>query len=377
VVIGERFTIHSQVLDEERSIWVHLPQGYDETDALYPVMVLLDGPSHFHHATGVTQFLARADRMPKTIVVGVANTNRTRDLTPPVERDVEDAPPGAGGADGFLSFLVTELRPWLDERYRTAPYRVLVGHSLGGLFATHVLSVDPTAYDAYVSISPSLWWDDESWEPRVRAGFAENPDLEASLYMTMGDEGGDMLAGAWSLTRILEMDAPESLRWKWVEMPAETHASIPHRTLYDGLEWVFDGWSIPSPILALLEEGEEGFLRWRDHWGELSREYGWEIRPEEARLNQLAYGMMDVDLDQAMRLFEYNAALYPESANVYDSLGDGLVAVCRLEDARDAYQQAVDHSQGGPNAQVYQDNLETTTARLDSDEPCTPREVAP
>jgi predicted alpha/beta superfamily hydrolase len=49
----------------------------------------------------------------------------------------------AGGADSFLRFIREELLPEVDRKYRTAPFRILMGHSLGGLFALHAFSRSP------------------------------------------------------------------------------------------------------------------------------------------------------------------------------------------------------------------------------------------
>jgi predicted alpha/beta superfamily hydrolase len=50
----------------------------------------------------------------------------------------------------------------IDRTYRSRPYRVLVGHSLGGLFAVYALMTRPDVFQGYIAISPALWWDDQS-----------------------------------------------------------------------------------------------------------------------------------------------------------------------------------------------------------------------
>ena len=65
-----------------------------------------------------------------------------------------------GGADRFLEFIDGELKPWVNENFRTEPFEILGGHSFGGLFAVHVMLNRPDSFDAYIAVSPSLWWDD-------------------------------------------------------------------------------------------------------------------------------------------------------------------------------------------------------------------------
>jgi uncharacterized protein len=87
VVIGHRLTLHSEILGEDRQILVHLPRGYATSTERHPVLYVLDGPTHFHHVSGATQALADTYRIPAMIVVGIGNTDRNRDLTPPQQRE--------------------------------------------------------------------------------------------------------------------------------------------------------------------------------------------------------------------------------------------------------------------------------------------------
>ncbi|MCY3545493.1 MAG: alpha/beta hydrolase-fold protein [Gemmatimonadetes bacterium] len=199
--LGERRELHSDVLGEQREIIVGVPAGYEGGDETYPVVYLLDGPSHFHHTTGTARFLARNGRMPGVIVVAIANTDRTRDMSPPIQSDAGPPRPGTGGADNFLEFISGELMPFIDERYRTRPYAILIGHSLGGLFANHALVHRPDVFNAYVSISPSLWWDEQRLVVQADSAFDHAGDLVGDFYMTMGNEGGAMLGWSFSSQR--------------------------------------------------------------------------------------------------------------------------------------------------------------------------------
>ncbi len=377
VVIGHRYTVHSQILDEDRPVLVHTPAGYEGSLAHFPVIYVLDGPDHFHHTSGTMEFLAANNRMPHAIVVAVPNTSdRTHDLTPPVTvPDTANQFPTAGGADDFLRFLQDELRPWVEREYRTAPYRILIGHSFGGLFATHALINEPQAFNAYISISPALWWDDETWKEKAESMFEDHPDLNGSLYITMGSEGGMMLAGAWGLTRILETSAPESFRWKWTPMPAEDHGSVPHRSTYDGLEWLFDGWQMPDFFQVVMEQGDSGLAKIDWHYAELSERFGYDVRAPEATMNQLGYFLIQQErVDDAVRVLASNVHRYPESANVYDSLGDAFDAACRWEEAREHYARAYEKASAvsHPNTEIYRANLDRITAKIREGEACTP-----
>ena len=94
-------------------------------------------------------------------MVGVVNVDRVRDLTPePGEADRKRYP-SSGHADRFRRFLEEELVPYVDTHFRTQPFRILAGHSHGGLFAIHAL-LSGDAFDAFIASSPSLYWNGRS-----------------------------------------------------------------------------------------------------------------------------------------------------------------------------------------------------------------------
>ncbi len=360
IVIGSRHSVQSHVLGEARPFWVYMPAGYDASDDVYPVVYLLDGNAHFHHTTGVAQFLAAQGRMPDVIVVAIPNTDRARDLTPRMWTDTTSAFPTAGGADDFLRFLREELIPHIDGAYRTAPYRILIGHSFGGLFTTYALLTQPDLFQAHIAISPSLWWDDEALIRSAEEFFGDPADdgppvRSGFLYMTMGNEGGPMLAGVWGMARVLETRAPTTFRWGFDVLSQEDHGSVPLRSTYAGLEQLFEGWHLADPVQLAAERGMAAVF------AGLSERFGYEIHTPESLVNTIGYGLLAQDrTDQAIAVFQRNVERYPSSANVHDSLGDAYDAAGKWQLARDSYARAVARGReiGDPNLAVYQANLD-------------------
>jgi predicted alpha/beta superfamily hydrolase len=250
IVIGESVVIRSEVLNEERTLLIGKPDDYDQGNAAYPVLVLLDGDTHFHYTTGLTKSLGRNQLIPKLLVVGILNTERTRDLTPPAaDQRVREAVPQHGGAANFRAFLADELMPWLDENYRTHPYKILVGHSLGGLFAVDTLLERPEMFDAYIAISPSLQWDEQRAVERAGAVFGKGiAATNATLFMTAGNEGGPLLGGVRKFAAVLGEQTPDGLDWRFEHMPSESHGSVPLPSTYRGLEFVFADWTLRDPL---------------------------------------------------------------------------------------------------------------------------------
>jgi len=90
------------------------------------------------------------------IIVGIPNLpgKRFRDLTP----SRSDVDPGSGGGEAFTSFLEKELIPYIDQRYATAPYRTLIGHSLSGLMVVNTLLKHNFLFNSYVALDPSMFY---------------------------------------------------------------------------------------------------------------------------------------------------------------------------------------------------------------------------
>ncbi len=249
IVIGHRRIVHSKVLGEDRKINIYTPQSYNSGNHNYPILILLDGDGHFHHATGIMEVLAKNGGIPEMIVIGVTNTQRTRDLTP----YANEGEPG-GGANNFLQFLTDELTPWIDKNYRTRPLRFLVGHSLGGLFAVHTLTKKPDFFRGLIAISPSMQWAKQRSTKEFETWLETKPNVTASLYMTAGNEGMGLLGGTLKISGSLSEHAPATLQWKFDHHPLETHNSVVHRSIYDGMEFIFKGWRVSDP-LAIYDEG--------------------------------------------------------------------------------------------------------------------------
>lgn len=77
-----RTTVDSKVLGETRSVLIRAPASYAAGARSYPVIYLTDGDRQLAHTAATVDFLTREGRMPEVILVGITNTDRTRDLTP-------------------------------------------------------------------------------------------------------------------------------------------------------------------------------------------------------------------------------------------------------------------------------------------------------
>ena len=349
IVIGEERSIHSAILNEDRRILVGTPANYEQGDARYPVMFVLDGDAHFHHTTGLTKALAWNRFVPDLLVVAISNTDRTRDLTPP-SRDPIAAQqmPTHGGAANFRSFVGDELIPWVDANYRTRPYRILVGHSFGGLFAIDTLLTRPELFNAYIAISPSLQWDDQHLVERADAFFDATKELNSTLFMTAGNEGNALLGGVRKLSGVLDEKAPHGFAWHFEHMPAESHGSVPMRSTYQGLEFVFADWTMRNAFDTYESYGLDaidGFYAKRD------KKYGFDGGFPNQTIAQLVQRLLVARRfdDAADVLSHYRGKLRPPLELLF-RLANGFREQGKPGQAIEWYRQALEADAGNEAA---------------------------
>lgn len=240
--IGESLTFHSDILEEDRILNIHLPPGY-AAETAYPVIYLLDGSRNedFLHITGLVQFFQLQFGMPEVIIIGIANVDRKRDFTFPTDlEDLKRDIPTSGHSDAFIQCLERELIPFVENRYKTADSRYLIGQSLGGLLATEILLTKPVLFTHYLLVSPSLWWDDESLLDRASVYLAGHTKMPEYVFIAVGKkEHPVMRKDAKKLYKILASAHVQPGKTDLLIMQKEDHASILHNSIYEAFLRLF------------------------------------------------------------------------------------------------------------------------------------------
>jgi predicted alpha/beta superfamily hydrolase len=251
---SEVVIIHSKILNEDRKVYIHCPK-LDSADLnkRFPVLYLMDGDNHFELLAQYVDYLSRPDvsAMPKIIVIGISNTKRTRDLTPTNSiLDYEGKPNSSsyelsGGNDFFLRFIETELMPVINKNYNTGPYKIFAGHSFGGISSINCMLTHPDMFDAYVAVSPSLWWDNEYLLKMTNKKLKNGSTLNKMFFYSDGNEGGDNSAFHKSLLKLNSTIAKKKLKgldYRYKHYPTETHMTEPVVAYFDALRFIFKEW---------------------------------------------------------------------------------------------------------------------------------------
>ncbi len=369
VVIGKIDSIHSKILGEQRKIWVYVPNDGPEgiySKQHYPVVYLLDGDAHFYSVVGMIQQLSQVNGnsiCPEMIVVGIPNTDRTRDLTP--THIISDPPMmdstsslNSGGGEKFISFIEKELIPHIDSLYPTALYRMLIGHSFGGLTVVNTVVHHTNLFNAYVAIDPSMWWDHGKLLNETKTALATKDFKGNSLFLGIANtmpDGMDTLKARTDtslntrhIRSILELNSylnfykQNELKSKSKYYNEDDHGSVPLIATYDALHFIFDYYRLKLSMDEYINMNKDVISKIEKHYENVSKKLGYTVKLPESMVNGLGYQKLATkNFEMAEYLFKINIANYPESANAYDSLGDSYDAKGDKENAILNYKKAM------------------------------------
>ena len=253
-------TLYSSVLQQKRPIQIILPPRYKKEDsARYDVLYVLDGEWNTSLTQTAYQFLGYAQFVPtNVIIVGVPNVYkgdinfRDRDFTP----TRTDYSPISGGAANFLSFFKGELIPYINKQYRTKPENnTLYGTSLGGLFATYAFLYAPALFKSYLTVEPSLWYDNGLMSKIAREKLPNMGNADITYWASVRDGQFFYDMGVASLDSVLRQQAPKAVDWKVRPYPDETHFSSIWKGLYDGFKFTYKGFMVEDNFLLTPTNG--------------------------------------------------------------------------------------------------------------------------
>ncbi len=296
------------------------------------------------------------------IVVGILNTDRTRDLTTShVLSDPEydtSFVKTSGGGEKFTSFIEKELIPYIDSLFPTSPYRILVGHSLGGLLVINTLVNHTKLFNAYISIDPSISWDNEKLLIQTKTELSKKDFMGTTLYLAVANTVGPKLdtlmvkidtslstrhiRSILKLGRYLISNPKNNLKFSWRYYNDEDHGSVPLIAEYDALHFIFDYYDLKLYYNDNANVNKALIYKIENHYEYVSKQIGYKVSPPQDMVNLLGYWAIYLKrFEEAIYLFKLNVDNYPESNDVYDSLGDCYVAKGDKPNAIDSYKKSL------------------------------------
>ncbi len=352
ISIGFKDQLFSNVLNENREFWVNLPESYYEEGASYkryPILIVLDGNIHFQSITGMVDYMSAGHngnlQIPEMIVVAIQNVNRRRDFTP--DKIITKKKNDTGGGEKFLSFLEKELIPNLDKKYRTEPYRILFGHSLGGLLAMHTYMKEYTLFNAFIAVDPSFGtWDSETMDSKLDSLTEQS--FKRFIYIATANWGKRNIRNRdrhvrfyESLNSKCEGIFPAKLEY----FENENHGSVPILAFYNGISAIFEGYGVYYRNILSTEQLTQ-------HFEKLSNRLSWNVKPPEALVNRIGYYWLQMGKEKALEMFKLNTQLYPQSYNAYDSLAEANMTLGNTELAIANYEKSLELNPNNENAKA-------------------------
>ena len=370
IILGTIDSINSKILNEQRKIWVYVPNSgsgdiFEKTK--YPVVYLLDGDAHFYSVVGMIQQLSSVNgnmKCPEMIVVGIPNTDRTRDLTPThvfldrMMNNDSNATRTSGGGEKFISFIEKELMPYIDSAYPTLPYKTFIGHSFGGLTVMNTLINHKDLFNNYIALDPSMWWDKKSLLSETKKILGRDSYKSKTLFLAIANtmpKGMDTvkvkkdtslltshIRSILELNNIIQRNKKNGINYDYKYYKNDNHGSVPLIGTYDALRFIFSFYDFSLDFEDFRNFSMKTVSKIENHFKNVSTHFGFKYGVPENMANQFAYlAMSQKKMKEAEYLFKLNVDNYPASFNVYDSMGDFYQADGNKEKAIEYFKKAL------------------------------------
>jgi len=234
-------TIASKSLDEDREITISLPNSYEnQPKQRFPILVLLDGDFLFDPFQGALSYGNYWDDLPEVIIIGITqnkNNERSADCT----IDKTNGLPSEKG-ERFYEFIGLELIPYIEKKYRVAPFKMIAGLDTTASFLNYFLFKDTPVFDAYIAMSPE---HPSGMEEQIsdRLAVITKPIF---YYHSIGDgDSKKMRNRNIALDELAKKIEKNSLYYKFDDFKGASHYSLVLNSIPSALYHIF---SVYQPI---------------------------------------------------------------------------------------------------------------------------------
>jgi len=271
--------IHSNILNEDRQLWVNVPEYYELRKDSFHLILLFDGNNRslFDYAVAAKRFLERNAvdlsefNAPESIVVGIGQRERWNDFA------------DQAGSAKFLNFLTSELLPFIRKNYRVQSYTILIGHSLAGRFSINALLQRPDLFNAVIAASPAFGKDlVEDIRNKIDSlGKSKLADDRALFISTtyMKDDGTEaqFREFAEAMNRQFKESEYHNLRFQFDSSDTLGHAKSPYFSIPEGLHFVYSPALWQLDVKSLFDKNSNAANVVSDYRQRIKEKFGIEI----------------------------------------------------------------------------------------------------
>ena len=247
---------------------------------------------------------------------------------------------------------------------RTNGFRILSGHSAAGQFVLYTLNSEPSLFNAYFAISPSLDWDNNLPQRSLEESFAKRDSLKAFIYFAWSDDFGKSLEDDLKLAQTLATKSPRGFRSASKSFPNETHGSVTLLAQIDALRQLYFGYRYTDDLIVY------GFKFAEKHFQDVSKEIGYTIPVPEDIINNFGYEELNKgNIQEAIKLFKNNIKQNLNSANAFDSITDAYEKAGMLNEAMASIEKAVELATkfNNPNLRYIINHAKKIKNKLDAE----------
>ncbi|WP_196138091.1 alpha/beta hydrolase-fold protein [Aliikangiella sp. G2MR2-5] len=358
----ENLEVKSNILQKSLSIKVTLPLGYNDSLHEYPVMYYLDANQNFRHISGALDVLIRSGKVPPIIAVGIESDNRDYDFKPLFDNEENLI---KRGAVSFHDFITSELMPVIEKKYRTHDFKVLQGHSLGGLFAGFSLIKYPGDFDAYIINSPAFWWNNNWCIREASKRFKLDSNFDSSVYFSIGsEEGVGMKNELKSFYDALPAKAKEQKIVKHAILEGEGHMSVPLLGNYHGLAHIFQDMHLSD-----IKIEDFSIEKFEKHEKLMTEKYGTAAKQKEESYAFLANDLLTrQDYKSALSVSGFLVNHYPKNHYNFQILAQSYELNGQINEAisayKDAYRLSSSKNNGSYKPEIYLYNIKILKAPI-------------
>lgn len=316
-------------LGEKREITIGLPDSYDKNpNKKYPILVLLDGDYLFDPFFGALNFGAYWEDLPETIVVGISQ-NLKGERYDDCNYDEKSGYPSEKGIQ-FFEFIGAELLPYIEKKYRVAPFRIIAGHDTTAGFLNFFLYKDAPIFNGYISLSPELPIEMETRIPEYLA------KLKKPIYYYQSSaesDTKDINEPIKKLDENIKLVVNPLLNYKYDAFKDASHYSLVLQSIPNALYQFFDVFKPISTAeftakIAPLQSGYVDYLT--NKYDVITKTLALKIpirindfkAIEAAILKNKAYQELDKLSDLAKKNYPKSMLADYEMGLMYEKLGD-------------------------------------------------------
>jgi predicted alpha/beta superfamily hydrolase len=330
----DEYEIDSKIFEGKRLVSVSTPVGYSakDTQTTYLVAYLFDGQftPYFNIVNSTIQYYSQLGDGVPMIVISIHTTDRSTEFTPAPndKKTIEGWEGRCGQADKLTAFIREEVIPQVEKKYNVKPYRLGIGHSLGGTYVMTEILKKESLFNSVIAVSPNMVYDNEQVVEQGKTYFKEAPNSHAFIYCSAGDQGKMENSFRTSLEKLNEdakINAPKTMTWEYEYLKGDSHMSTFLPTFDNGYLKFSEKWRMTEIQEDDIANSENPLASFQEFYKNISLFAGYTYKPNSDDYNNFAYSLDYFEKQkEAIKVLDKAILLFPMDANLHDSKGEML-----------------------------------------------------